>query len=232
MQILLFDVDNTLLDFDLAEKNALCAIYEKYGIDVNDEALFVFSEVNKHLWLQNERGEIERSELFAKRFPQVFEKLGISYDFDKNHDIDTEYRTFLSQNHALVDGALEMLNHLQQQSAQMYIVTNGTPSVSRPRIEGAGLSNFFQDIFISEEIGANKPDKRFFDFVFSKIPPVEKKEVFIIGDSLSSDILGGKNAGITTIWYNPKRQKNEQSFSADYEIQHLMELVEILNKKS
>ncbi|MDR0922370.1 MAG: YjjG family noncanonical pyrimidine nucleotidase [Lactobacillales bacterium] len=227
MKYLLFDVDNTLLDFDLAEEFALRKVYEKYAIDWNEASIDIYKKINQFFWQQHEQGKITRKELFADRFPLVFQELGKEVSTD-GLTIDDEYRQFLSQSHEPNPGSYEMLDELKKLDYELYVVTNGAPEVSLPRLQAAKMENYFKDIFVSEVIGSQKPQKEFFDYVFDHIPNFHPEEATIIGDTLSSDILGGKNAGISTVWYNPKLLVAPKEISPDYQIHHLMEIFDVL----
>ncbi|MDR2832563.1 MAG: YjjG family noncanonical pyrimidine nucleotidase [Streptococcaceae bacterium] len=226
MTVLLFDIDNTLLNFDTAEEYALKKTFEKYNVDLTDKNLEVYSRVNKHYWLMNEQGKVTREQLFEERFTQAFKEMGVELSDDMK-EINDVYLAYLAQSHDLITGAFELLSELHSEGREMHVVTNGTPTVSRPRIEDSGISSFFKEIFISEEIGANKPAKEFFDYVFNHIEDADKKKFVIIGDSLSSDILGGIKAGIKTIWYNPANLTTE-TIQPDITINDLSELPQVL----
>jgi len=226
MSVLLFDIDNTLLNFDTAEEYALQKTFEKYQVPFSEENKEIYSRVNKEFWLQNEQGKITREELFQQRFPKAFKEMGVAITHDTNQ-INDDYLQFLSESHDLMSGAFELLSKFYDEGREMHIVTNGTPMVSRPRIENSGISPFFQNIFISEEIGANKPAKEFFDYVFNNIENSQEKDFVIIGDSLSSDILGGITAGIRTVWFNPKNAQSKE-IVPDAQIHQLDELPEVL----
>ena len=191
--------------------------------------LILTLRVNKQFWFLHEQGEITRKQLFKERFPVFFKEIHLEKEVDFQA-LDDEYRYFLSQSYELMPEALETLVELKEKGYEMYIVTNGATEVSRPRIEHSGLAPFFHQIFVSEELGANKPDKAFFESVFQQVKDSDKKEFVIIGDSLTSDILGGKNAGIGTIWYNPTEQKRDKALLPDVEIHRLSEISIFLNK--
>ncbi|MFC4652758.1 YjjG family noncanonical pyrimidine nucleotidase [Lactococcus nasutitermitis] len=230
MTVLLFDIDNTLLDFDKAEYNALGKLFASYHITDTQENRSIYSQVNKGLWRRHEAEEISRQELLSTRFIKAFEALGASADKD-GYSIDLEYEHFLSQGHELMGHASELLTALSSQHQEMYIVSNGTSRVSRPRIVESGISSYFQEIFISEEVGAHKPAKAFFDYVFGHIDHANEKEFAIVGDSLTTDIQGGKNAGIKTIWYNPKHLQMNGSVIPDVQIEDLLEITQLINYK-
>lgn len=230
MTKLLFDIDNTLLDFDQSEYAALGRIFEAYQIPDTAENRAIYDRENKVLWLQLEQGKLSRENLIAQRFVRFFEVLELVGDFD-GPAIDEAYQTYLSQGHQLMEHAQELLDHLSETDHQLYIVSNGLSRVSRPRIEASGILPYFSNVFISEEVGAQKPSLAFFEHVFDQIYFDSKDEFIIIGDSLTSDIQGGKNAGITSIWYNPKGQTSDQAITADVEISDLLDLLSVLTTK-
>lgn len=223
MTVLLFDIDNTLLDFDRAEYDALGQIFDRYHIVDTVENRAIYSRENKALWRKHEAGEISRAELLGTRFKQAFQAMGVLETYNPV-SVDEEYQTYLSASHELMSHASELLTALSARQQEMYVVSNGTSRVSRPRIFESGIATYFQEIFISEEVGSHKPSRAFFDYVFSHIEKAEEKEFAIIGDSLTTDILGGQNAGIKTIWYNPKHLEITGNTQPDIEIADLLEL--------
>lgn len=223
MTVLLFDIDNTLLDFDKAEYRALGKIFEQHHIEDTKENRAIYSRENKALWRSHEAGEISREELLSTRFAHAFTALGVEEAYDASA-VDAAYQVYLAQGHELMDHAMELLDQLKQEETEMYIVSNGTSKVSRPRILESGIAGYFEEIFISEEIGKHKPSKAFFDYVFDHIDQAEEKDFAIVGDTLATDILGGKNAGIKTIWYNPKHLSVQGDLKPDCEIEDLLEI--------
>ncbi len=223
MTVLLFDIDNTLLDFDKAEYMALGKIFEQYHIEDTKENRAIYSRENKALWRSHEAGEISREELLTTRFAKAFRALGVTEVYDASA-VDATYQRYLAQGHELIFHAKELLDRLAQEKREMYIVSNGTSKVSRPRILESGIERYFKDIFISEEIGKHKPSKEFFDYVFDHIDHADEKDFAIVGDTLTTDILGGKNAGIKTIWYNPKHLSTQEELVPDCEIEDLLEI--------
>ncbi len=195
----LFDADGTLLDFARSEREAVREAFLLSGISASDSELGEYSRINDSLWKQLERREIERSFLLYHRFEIFCERFGYVADAKK---IAEDYITALSTKGYLLDGAEEMLCKLYGH-VRMYIVTNGLGRVQRGRYAVCGIEKYFDGIFISEIIGHNKPDVRFFDSVRQSIPSFDASGTVVVGDSLSSDILGGNNAGLDTCWYNP-----------------------------
>lgn len=196
---ILFDLDDTILDFKKAERAALKKTLLELGIEPEERILQRYSEINQAQWKLLELGKLVRSEVKLRRYRLLFEEFGIKESAERAAKI---YETQLGIGHYFVDGAEEMLLELSGK-CRLYLVTNGTACVQKGRIASAGIGHYFQDIFISEEIGFNKPDREFFERCFAKIPDFRKENTIIVGDSLSSDILGGINAGIQTVWFNP-----------------------------
>jgi len=196
---ILFDADGTLLDFLRCEREAIAETFLSLGINVDNTMLDDYSHINDSLWKALERGEIEKERLKYHRFEILYEKYGIDVDPKQTAAV---YMNALSQRAYLIDGAEELCRSLYGK-AKMYIVTNGVKSTQDRRLAISGLLKYFDGVFISECTGYEKPHREFFDYVAEHIPDFSKSETIIIGDSLSSDILGGINYGIDTCWYSP-----------------------------
>nr|WP_263326844.1 YjjG family noncanonical pyrimidine nucleotidase [Neobacillus sp. Marseille-Q6967] len=221
---LLFDVDDTLLDFAAAEGSALRMLFEEQQLTLTTEIENNYKNINQGLWERFEEGEIDRDEVVNTRFSLLFKEYGKEVDgvlLEKN------YRSYLEEGHELIEGALELIKKLRGQF-DLYIVTNGVSKTQYKRLHNSGLHTLFKEIFVSEDTGYQKPMKEFFDYVFARIPTVSKEEMLIIGDSLSSDIKGGQWAGIDTCWFNPKMKPNNTSIVPTFQIQKLEELYKIL----
>lgn len=218
---LLFDLDDTLLDFGKAEANAITRLLEKYNLPANDENKRLYSEINKSKWNALEKGEITRKELFATRFPDFFAALGVEADGAKANE---EYISFLSQGHFLLDGALETCRQLSERYS-MYIITNGAKKAQEGRLKDSPLMQYFDGKFISEEIGFDKPKKEYFDFVCASIPEKDKSKLLVIGDSLNSDIAGAVGYGIDCCWVNRGEPKDTD---ATYTVKKVTDLLLIL----
>lgn len=221
---LLFDLDNTLLDFSWAERNALLHTLPALSISPTEHILQRYSELNLAQWKLLELGKLTREEVKTRRYRLLFEEIGSDASPEEAVKI---YESYLGKGHRFLPGAKELLEQLSGQ-CRLYLVTNGTASVQHGRIQSAKLSDYFQDFFISEEIGYSKPFRQYFDYCFSHIPNFERTSTAIIGDSLSSDIQGGINAGIATIWYNPDHQRHPEQIRPDYEIHSLPQLLSLL----
>lgn len=224
IKYLLFDIDDTLLDFGKAEAYAISRAFSEVGIPVTDGLIARYSEINDFVWSMLEKGEMTREEILLYRFSLLFEERGIKVEPEKIQKI---YEWRLGEGHYFIDGAPELLDALYGKY-KLYIVSNGTLSVQERRIKSSGIGKNFEDIFISERIGHNKPSREFFDTCFARIPDFNKTEALIIGDRLSSDILGGINCGVKTCWYNPAAVQNTTEIIPDHEIRHLNELPVLL----
>lgn len=224
----LFDLDDTLFDFHKAEKIALTKTLVHFGIDPTEETLALYSTINAAHWKRLEFGEISREEVKVGRYRELFKTIGVECDPVK---ATAYYESMLAIGHYFMPGAPELLEELYGKY-RLYIVSNGTAKVQEGRIGSSGIAKYMDGIFISQILGANKPDKQFFDICFAEIPDFSLNETVIIGDSLSSDIKGGINAGITTVWFNPKGIENDSDIKPDYTIKELSEVPGLLSQIS
>ena len=200
---------------------------QKVGVEPTEELLAGYSEINLAQWKKLERGELTQEEVKISRYHIFFEKYGITASPEETAKC---YEQNLAYEHEKVDGALELLQKLHGKY-RLYAASNGTYEVQSRRIEESGIKPYFEDFFISKKIGYHKPDKKFFDYCFAHIPDFKLEESVIVGDSLSSDILGGKNAGLTTIWYQRDRNITDHgTIHPDYRIFELSELPDLLKK--
>lgn len=224
----LFDLDDTLFDFHKAEKIALTKTLVHFGIDPTEETLALYSTINAAHWKRLELGEISREEVKVGRYRELFKTIGVECDPVK---ATAYYESMLAIGHYFMPGAPELLGELYRKY-RLYIVSNGTAKVQEGRIGSSGIAKYMDGIFISQILGANKPDKQFFDICFAEIPDFSLSETVIIGDSLSSDIKGGINAGITTVWFNLKGIENNNDIKPDYTIKELSEVPGLLSQIS
>lgn len=217
-KILLFDADETLLDFPASEKEALKKVLEHFGIEYSEELRTTFSAINLALWKQLEKGLITRDVIRIRRFEQFVQAAGITAD---PKEMSALYVKFLGESCFVLPGAAELCEKLKEKY-ELYIVTNGIGTVQQSRLKKSGLLPYFKGVFVSEEIGSQKPDKKFFDFIFAKIVEKDKSKFIIIGDSMTSDILGGINAGIDTCFFNPWGR--EEIYTPTYTVTSFEEL--------
>lgn len=226
MKVLLWDIDGTLLNFEMTEKYAIRKCFEIFGLgECTDEMLARYSVINRGFWERLERGEVTREQVYAGRFEEFFSSEGIA--FDKGKEFNEEYQVRLGDKVFFNDNGYELVKGLKDHVKQ-YAVTNGSLVAQERKLKLSGLLELFDGVFISEVLGVDKPNQEFFDKVWEQIGTYEPNEVAIIGDSLTSDIKGGNNAGIVCWWYNPAGKKNEKGLRVDREIQNLQEIAEFI----
>ncbi len=218
------DLDDTILDFKRAEAEAIRRTFNVLGIEPSEGNIELYSRINRSCWEKLEAGIFTRDEVLHTRFDMLFEALGAEGDA---HATQRIYEHELSLGAYMLGGAEQMLDELYGEY-RLYMATNGITAVQTRRIADSGVGKYFDEMFVSEKIGYNKPDKKFFDCCFSKIEDFRHDETVIVGDSLSSDIKGGINAGIRTVYFNPKHKENNTGILPNYEIHSLAELAGIL----
>lgn len=227
-KFLLFDADNTVLDFDKAEENALYNAFAKYGLPYDQHVLTTYKRNNLYMWQQLELGLADKPTVRDKRFRMTFDELGLDVSDEQLVEISRCYEDGLHHGFAVIDHAEEVLQQLIDDGHTLILVSNGFLSVQVARMKGSGMGKYFPIRFISEQVGYSKPQKEFFDYAFDNIDGFEPSQAIIIGDSLTSDIQGGVNAGIATCWYNPNHAENTRGVRVDYEISDLRQLYEIV----
>ena len=198
-RIALFDADNTLLDFTRAEDEALRACLAARSLPTDKATVARYSAINDSHWKRLERGETTRGRLKVERFADFFGAL--DYDGDPVA-MARDYEAALGRQAHLLDGSLDLIRSLHGK-CRLFIVTNGLAAVQKSRFGACPLAPYFEACFISEEMGCAKPAKQFFDRVAAAIEGFDPADALVIGDSLTSDIQGGINAGLDTCWYNP-----------------------------
>ena len=224
IKFVLLDLDDTIFDFHKAERIALSATLRELGIEPTEAVLKRYSEINLEHWKRLELGELTRQEVLHGRFTQLFSEMGVAGDCYEAQKI---YEWKLGTGHYFLDGGRELLDTLYGKY-DLYLASNGTDIVQTRRIASAGIEHYFEELFISQRLGADKPSAEFFERAFAKIEGFDRSCAIIVGDSLSSDIKGGKNAGILTCWFNPHGKENHTGITPDYEIGSLYELPELL----
>jgi len=221
---LLFDADGTLFDYDRAETWALTETFAQYGLRFEPAHSQRYRQVNDPLWEAFEQGQVTQDRLKVLRFERLFEALGFDVDADA---FSASYSRQLGRATFLVNGAHDLVAGLSGQH-RLLLLTNGLTDVQRPRFGASTIGHYFEAWVISEEVGVAKPDPRIFDIAFERLGRPAKREVLIIGDSLTSDMAGGIAYGIDTCWYNPAGRQADSSLPVTYEIQDLAQLPAIL----
>lgn len=225
-EFLLFDIDDTLLDFRLTEKIALEKLFLTQKIALNDKIKQNYLNFNQQLWRQYERGDLKRDQLLQNRFAIFFKK-----QFNRVVDgkaLAKQYQDNLSAGHEKMIGADELLSSIDTTNYQLSIITNGVADMQYKRLAESKLDKYFSQIFVSEMTGYQKPSVGFFNYAFDRIEGFNPDKALIIGDSLTSDIQGGNNVHVDTVWYNPENIKNKTSIKATYEIDNLLAISNII----
>lgn len=223
IEFLFLDLDDTILDFHKAERIAISRTIREFGVEPAEEILSLYHEINDWHWKQLEQGRLTRAEVLVNRFGVLFEKLGKEVDAAKCAKI---YEKNLSTGHYFLPGAEEAVDSLHKKY-RLFLASNGTAVVQKSRMTSANLYRFFEKVFVSQEIGHNKPSRAYFEGCFAQIPGFDRKKAMIVGDSLTSDIQGGINAGIKTVWVNPGHRQSGE-IKPDYEIEALSQLEALL----
>ena len=226
IEILFLDLDDTILDFHKAERIALAKTFRAFGADPTETVLNRYHVINKEHWERLERREITREQTLLGRFQALFQEMGIPVDPEA---VAREYEKNLAIGHYFLPGAEEAVASLSEKY-ELYLASNGTASVQKGRLTSANLYRYFRQVFVSQEIGYNKPSREYFDVCFARIPGFDRKKAMIVGDSLTSDILGGKNAGIRTCWVNASHASGRADILPDYEIEALSQLEALLDQ--
>ena len=222
IEYLFLDLDDTILDFHKAEYIAIGKTMAEHGIEPTEEIRNRYHVINKWHWEQLELGNMTRQDVVEGRFRVFFGEMGIQVDAAKVAD---DYMHNLSQGHYFLPGAEEAVERLSKKY-RLFLASNGTASVQHSRMTSANLYRFFEKVFVSQTIGYNKPAKEYFDGCFAQIPDFDITRAVMVGDSLSSDIKGGINAGMKTVWVNPDHL--EGKIKADYEIESITQLEALL----
>ncbi len=224
---LLFDADETLLDFDRDETDALSRILDECGIEKSKEIIGTYKEINQGLWKALERGEIDKPKLKRVRFKMFFDKIGYTPTEDP-FVINERYLSYLGEGGNLLAGAKELITELHSDGYELYIVTNGIEKTQRKRLTKAGILPYFKELFVSETIGHQKPKKEYFDYVLTHIGEKNKSKVLLIGDSLTSDIKGALNAGITCVWLRHDSAADSGELKPDFIINSISQVRNLL----
>lgn len=226
IKVILWDIDGTLLNFEAAEKVAIRQCFASHGLGAcSDEMLKRYSVINRRYWEALEKGELTKTQVLVGRFKEFFENEGLPVE--KAESVNDEYQVRLGDTVVFCDDGYELVEKLRGQVKQA-AVTNGTKVAQDKKLSKSRLIELLDDVFISDVLGVEKPNIGFFDIVFERIGDYKKEEILIVGDSLTSDIRGGNNAGILTCWYNPKKLENTKGVHVDYEITNLWEIEQIL----
>jgi len=220
LEHIFLDLDDTLLDFTQAEAIALTKTLAEMDAPAQQAVLDRYHVINQRQWELLEEGVLTRAEVLVSRFEILFRELGLARDPEETC---RRYEGHLAEGHIFLPGAPELLAALAPRY-KLHLASNGAAAVQRQRLESAGILPYFQNVFISEEMGADKPRPEFFHHCFAAIPDFDPAKALMVGDSLTSDIRGGRNAGIHTCWFNPKEKPARPDIRPDHTIHALSEL--------
>ena len=224
-EFIFLDLDDTILDFGAAERAAYTGALVLHGIPYSDALLERYRRVNVLWWEKMERGEADREEMLVDRHRDFFAQEGIDAD---PAAFEADYRRLLGIGHWFVEGAEALLPWLRGRGYRLFLASNGVSDTQYSRIASAGIGNCFEQIFISGALGLHKPDPAYFRYCFDRIPGFDPARALLIGDSLTSDVRGAKNAGIDACWFNRSGKTAPPDLRPEYEITALGQLREIL----
>lgn len=237
---LLFDLDGTLLDFHRAEREGFQQVLKTFGFPVTEENVNLYHEINARCWREYEKGALSREQVLAERFLRFFAAAGAvpeglpaeeerEFSLARAMKAEKVYRELLGRSAYVIGGAREILDFIKERGTfRVCAVTNGVADTQRRRLKDSGLDRYFDEIFISEELGVQKPKRQFFDKCFDVLGAEFKGGALVIGDSLTSDMKGAAGAGIDSCWYNPSGEENTLKVPVTWEIRDLSELENIL----
>ena len=226
---LLFDADDTLLDFRKDEKQALVKALTHYGVPITEENIKIYSDINQGMWKQLERGEITKPELKRTRFKKFFEAIGFECD-EEPLTVNEHYLSLLGEGGNTLEGAVDTVKKLYEDGYELYIITNGIAATQAKRLNRSGLLPYINEVFVSETIGYQKPRKEYFDAVLNNIKEKDKEKILVIGDSLTSDIQGAMNASLPCCWLNRYGKELPEEYAVDYVIEDVREVIGVVSE--
>ena len=225
-RIILWDFDGTLTNFKHAQKYAIKAMFKRFGFGPCDDSMVErYDEINEKYWRLIESGKYEKRTLLLQRFVDFLEELGLPTDGVE--EFNDCYQIALGETTVYNDDSFNLLSELRGRIPQ-YIVTNGTKRAQEKKLANSGFDRIVDAAFISEETGYDKPSAGFYKYVFERIPQCKKIEILMVGDSLTSDMKGGFEQGMTCVWYNPAGDPLPTEIKIDYDIRNLQQVHEIL----
>lgn len=224
IKAILYDVDGTLLDFEIQEEVALSYCFKKYNLgELSEEKLELYKRINLGYWEMFEKNLITKEKLVVKRFEDYLEALGVKLNAEEVNDT---YFSKLGDTIVFKDNSYELVKSLKGKIKQ-YVVTNGAIRVQKTKLAKSGFDKLMDDVFISDEVGYQKPRKEFFDAIKNRLGDIANDEILIVGDSLTSDMKLADNCNLISCFYNPKKKDYKVDFKIDYEISDLNEVKKI-----
>ena len=223
---LLFDADDTLFDFPKASARAFTLMCQTHGIPDTPEVRQLYHDINRELWDAFDRGEVSKEYVTLERYVRLLRALGL--EDRAPAQCNEDYLSALGEGVYPLPHAEEVCRELVHRGHKLYILTNAVASVQRSRLRGSVFADLITAAFISEDAGASKPDRAYYEYVCDRVPELTAENALVIGDSLATDIRGANNAGLPCCWFNPKRQTPPQGLRIDYIVTDLRQLLDIV----
>lgn len=222
---IIFDVDDTLIDFAATENYALRSLFNRHHWELNADLQKQYHSYNQGLWRQLEQGKLTYEDLSEMTFHDfIKEHFGLEIDGKKTMD---EYRSYFGQAHKLLPGVEDTLKFAKKAGYKLTVLSNGEKFMQNHRLELAGIKDYFDLIVTSEEAHYSKPDEHTFDYFFSRTETGPNETIFF-GDGLQSDILGAERYGFDSIWYNHRHRKNTLNLHPLFEVDNYSQFVKIM----
>lgn len=218
-----FDADETLFTFDAF--SGLQRMFNDYSVTFSAQDFQEYQAVNKPLWVDYQNGAISSLQLQHRRFEGWAERLNVAPG-----DLNEAFLNAMAEICTPLPGAVSLLNALQGK-VKMGIITNGFTALQQTRLARTGLSDHFDLLVISEQIGVAKPDAKIFDYALAQAGNPPRERVLMVGDTAESDILGGINAGLATCWLNAHGRTLPEGINPDWQVTSLAELEHLLCKR-
>ena len=224
--LIFLDLDDTILDFHWAEHRSLTRTFREAGLDPRPEILDRYSDINRSQWELLERGILTREQVLVRRFQLLFEEQGIAASAE---ELGRRYEELLADGYRFIPGAMEVLQSLQGR-ARLFLASNGCAAVQEARIQSSGIGQYFENVFVSELMGADKPSEEYYRRCIARIPEYDSARAVMVGDSLTSDILGGIRSGMHTCWLNPQARPGRPDIIPEAEIRSISDLPVVMEK--
>ncbi|MBQ7565487.1 MAG: YjjG family noncanonical pyrimidine nucleotidase [Oscillospiraceae bacterium] len=221
-RVILADVDNTLFDFNAASSQGLAATFAHFGLPFTDDDRGLFFAINAEMWRAYERGEMEKRDIYEGRFRKYLAQKGQTADVPA---MNKYYMLRLREGHQLMPHCRELLEALNERGCEVYAATNGETAIQKTRMAASGVAHLFRGHFISEGMCAAKPNKAFFDEIFQTIGEEKRACAIMLGDSVTGDMQGGRNAGVATCFYGDPAEADDR---CDYAIRDLLEFLDVI----
>ena len=226
------DFDDTLYDTRGNSTMALREVFDLFGLSTyfpQPEAFFDnFWQTNVELWRQYSHGEISRSYIMEERFRRPLSTgNGLHVTKDLCDELSDTFLKLCSCKTGVIEGAPELLDYLKSKGYRLHICSNGFQEVQYKKLNASGLSSYFDHVILSDEVGALKPSKQFYEAAL-RIAGAKTESTVMIGDNYQNDIVGAMNAGMDAILFNRWERGFVPPEQVTYIVDELKEIVHIL----